>query len=161
MLAFPSFFSSRNGAVGGSVLAAALCVLLALPAVAQSPGATGPGGSRDPLRVPERIDPSVRFSVRERDLFQSWNVSEYGRGKCPPGLDKKTTECLPKGRTAKRYTIGSPLPGAVVIAPLPLDLARRLGSPPIGYRYTIVDGDLVKLTVDAMLVVDAINGLTL
>jgi hypothetical protein len=143
------------------VLAAALCALLALPVAAQSPGGTGPAGNRDRLRVPERIDPSARFTLRDRDLFRSWHASEYGRGKCPPGLKKKTTVCLPPGRTAKRYTFGSPLPGTVVIAPLPLDLARRLGSPPIGYRYAIVDGDLVKLTVDTMLVVDAINGLTL
>lgn len=146
----------------------ALCALLALSAGAQPPGGAGPvvgdGPGASPARertgVPDRIEASARFTIRERDLFRSWHAAEYGRGKCPPGLKKKTTECLPPGRTAKRYTVGTPLPGAVVIAPLPLDLARRLGSPPIGYRYAVVDGDLLKLAVDTLLVVDAINGLT-
>jgi len=141
--------------IGVAVGALLLAGGLSLPVAAQAPERARPGRSL----VPERSDPALRFAVRERDLFRSWHAAEYGRGKCAPGLQKKTTDCFAPGRTDKRYTIGAPLPGVVVIAPLPLDLARRIGSPPIGYRYAIVDGDLLKLTIDKMTVVDAIVGL--
>lgn len=38
-------------------------------------------------------------------------------------------------------------------------VARPVGTAPAGYRYGIIDGDLVKLAVGTMLVVDAIEGL--
>jgi hypothetical protein len=75
------------------------------------------------------------------------------------GLAKKGTGCLPPGLSKKRYTIGQPLPAGIVIAPVPLDLTRRLTSAPVGYRYGIVDGDLVKLALGTLLVVDAIEGM--
>ena len=42
---------------------------------------------------------------------------------------------------------------------LPKELSVRIGVAPAGYRYGLVDGDLVKLAVGTMLVVDAIQGL--
>ena len=35
----------------------------------------------------------------------------------------------------------------------------RIGRPPDGYLYVTLDGDLLKLAVGTLLVVDAINGL--
>lgn len=149
-------------------IAVLLVALLPLPASAQrdpaDPGARLPDRSSPAFepprasRVPERIDPALRFTSRDRELFQAWAVDEYGRGKCPPGLVKKDGDCLPRGLARKRYTIGQPLPGAVVPAPVPLDLTRRIGMPPIGYRYGMIDGDLVKLAVGTGLAVDAIDG---
>jgi len=40
-----------------------------------------------------------------------------------------------------------------------IDEEPRIGPAPPGYRYGILDGDLVKLAVGTMLVVDAIEGL--
>lgn len=111
-----------------------------------------------PRGVPEQIDASLRFTVREREQFEAWAVAEYGKGKCPPGLLKKESVCLTRGHPRKRYTVGMPLPGAVVPAPVPLDLSRRVGMPAIGYRYGMIDGDLVKLAVGSGLTVDAIDG---
>ena len=51
------------------------------------------------------------------------------------------------------------LPGGVATQPLPAELSVRIGAPPAGYAYVVVDGDLVKLAVGTMLVVDAIEGL--
>lgn len=113
---------------------------------------TGPRG------VPQRIEPALRFGSRERGLFETWAVAEYGRGKCPQGLTRREGGCLPRGQVRKRYTIGLPLPASVVPAPVPLDLTRRVGTPPIGYRYGMIDGDLVKFALDGGLVVDAIDG---
>jgi hypothetical protein len=108
--------------------------------------------------VPERIDPALRFTVRDRELFQAWAVAEYGKGKCPPGLTKKESHCLPRGQARKRYTIGLVLPPSVLPGPVPIDLTRRIGTPPIGYRYGMIDGDLVKLAVDSGKAVDALDG---
>jgi Ni/Co efflux regulator RcnB len=40
-----------------------------------------------------------------------------------------------------------------------MELTVRLRPCPAGYRYVVVDGDLVKLAVGTRLVVDAIEGL--
>lgn len=152
-----------------AIAAAALLALVAGDARAQlrdpaDPGANLPGGPPSfeppsgPRHVPERIDPALRFTTRDRDQFKTWALAEYGKGKCPPGLVKREHQCLPRGHARKRYSVGQPLPATVVPAPVPLDLARRVGMPPIGYRYGMIDGDLVKLGVDNGLAVDAIDG---
>ena len=104
-------------------------------------------------------DVEIRFSIGVRDVYREWYQETYGRGHCPPGLAKKHNGCLPPGIAKKRYAIGSPLPGGIVLQPLPGDLARRLGPPPHGYRYGVVDGDVVKLAIGSLLVVDALGGL--
>ena len=78
---------------------------------------------------------------------------------CPPGLAKKNNGCLPPGQAKKRYVIGHSLPHGIAIAELPVELSVRIGPAPAGYRYGIIDGDVVKLAVGTMLVVDAIEGL--
>jgi hypothetical protein len=55
--------------------------------------------------------------------------------------------------------IGHPLPAGVVVQPVPPVLVTRLGRPPAGYEYVLVDGDLVKLAVGTRLVIDAISAL--
>ena len=40
-----------------------------------------------------------------------------------------------------------------------MELSVRIGPAPAGYRYGILDGDLVKLAIGTMLVADAIEGL--
>lgn len=121
----------------------------------QAPSFEPPSG---PRRVPERIDAALRFTARDREQFQAWAVAEYGKRKCPPGLLKREGQCLPRGHSRKRYTVGLPLPATVVPAPVPLDLTRRVGMPPIGYRYGMIDGDLVKIAIDDGMVVDALDG---
>jgi hypothetical protein len=127
---------------------------------AQVPGRPAPSFEPPERRsgVPERIDPALRFTARDRELFQAWAVAEYGKGKCPHGLVKKESQCLPRGQARKRYAIGRLLPPNVVPAPVPLDLTRRIGTPPIGYRYGMIDGDLVKLAVADGKAVDALDG---
>ena len=102
---------------------------------------------------------AVVFTPDTRDAFRLYFVETHGRGKCPPGLAKKHNGCLPPGHANKRYAVGHPLPPAVVIEEVPAELSIRIGPPPHGYRYGIVDGDIVKLAVGTALVVDAIQGL--
>lgn len=65
----------------------------------------------------------------------------------------------PPGQAKKRYQTGHPLPRGVVVRPLPRDLEIRIGRPPRGCIYGVVDGDVVKLVVGSLLVIDAIAGL--
>jgi hypothetical protein len=147
------------------LLAGVALAALAQPRDPADPGASVPSRPAPsfepptgPRRVPERIDASLRFTVRDRELFAAWAAAEYGKGKCPPGLLKRESQCLTRGHPRKRYTVGLPLPAGVVPAPVPLDLSRRVGMPPIGYRYGMIDGDLVKLAVGSGLAVDALDG---
>ena len=102
---------------------------------------------------------TIVIGSQERESVRSYFVEKHGRGKCPPGLAKKNNGCLPPGQAKKRYVVGRSLPHDVVIHELPPDLVIHIGPAPDGYRYGIVDGDLVKLAVGTLLVVDAIDGL--
>jgi len=99
------------------------------------------------------------FGSRERTIVREYYEEDGGRRICPPGLAKKHTGCLPPGQAKKRYAVGRDLDRGVEVFPLPPDLLVRLGAPPRGYRYGVVDGDVVKLAVGTLLVVDAIDGL--
>ena len=101
---------------------------------------------------------AVVFDDNQRTAAHGYFVETYGRGNCPPGLAKKNNGCLPPGQAKKRYSVGQRLPNGIVVAELPPVLSKRIGAAPAGYRYGLVDGDLVKLAVGSMLVVDAIEG---
>ncbi len=100
------------------------------------------------------------FSSQDRDYWQEYWRGEYAHGNCPPGLAKKHNGCMPPGQAKKRYMIGQPLPAGFVVLPVPALLLPRLAPCPAGYYYGMIDGDLVRLAVGTMLVVDAIEGLT-
>ena len=101
----------------------------------------------------------VTFTTTQREAAQKYYVEKHGRGGCPPGLAKKENGCLPPGQAKKRYTMGQALAKGVPTQPPPDELSVRIGAPPAGYTYVVVDGDLLKLAVGTMLVVDAIDGL--
>ena len=102
---------------------------------------------------------TVVFVDTQREAARSYFAKQHGKGNCPPGLAKKNNGCLPPGQAKKRYVIGQSLPHGIVVAELPAELSVRIGPAPDGYRYGILDGDLVKLAVGTLLVVDAIEGL--
>jgi hypothetical protein len=105
------------------------------------------------------VSVSVTFTAEQRSAVRGWYETTYGRGNCPPGLAKKQNGCLPPGQAKKRYAVGQPLPGGVAHGPVPPELSVRIGAPPSGYLYVTLDGDLLKLAVGTLLVVDAIDGL--
>jgi hypothetical protein len=108
---------------------------------------------------PHDSDDAVLFTVTQRETAQAYFVGKHGRGGCPPGLAKKGNGCLPPGQAKKRYSVGHAVPKGVAVEPVPAELSIRIGAPPAGYVYAVVDGDLVKLAVGTMLVVDAIDAL--
>lgn len=99
------------------------------------------------------------FSDADRRWWHDYWEEQYAHGHCPPGLAKKHNGCLPPGQARKSYVIGRPLPPGVVLVAVPPYLLGRLPPLEAGYRYGMVDGDLVKLAVGTSLVVDAIAGL--
>jgi hypothetical protein len=103
---------------------------------------------------------TVAFTSGQRDAVNSYYVQQHGKGKCPPGLAKKGNGCLPPGQAKKRYSVGHSLPSGITLQVVPGDLSRRLGPPPAGYVYGVVDGDLLKLAAGTKLVVDAIEALS-
>jgi hypothetical protein len=136
---------------GAWVVVAAL--MSPLPLFADKPGKSkGKSKGQDGQVV-------VTFTAGQREAAQAYFVEQHGRGGCPPGLAKKGNGCLPPGQAKKRYAVGQVLPKGMVGQPPPAELSIRVGAPPAGYTYVIVDGDLVKLAVGTMLVVDAIEGL--
>jgi len=133
------------GMFGLSMLLAS-CVV-----VHEAPDQGRPGFGRS--RAPEG------FSERERRAVQAYFAETHRARGCPPGLAKKRNGCQPPGLVKKRYATGRPLPAGVEVLPLPRELEIRIGRPPRGYRYGMLDGDVVKLVVGSLLVIDAIHGL--
>jgi len=133
------------------MIVVALALAIALPTSALAKGGKGKG-KKD-------VQVSIHFGSHEREVVREYYVEKHGRGNCPPGLAKKNNGCLPPGQAKKRYTVGKALPSTVVIHELPSDISVRIGPAPRGYRYGIVDGDIVKLAIGTALVVDAIDGL--
>ena len=138
------------------VFALSLAGLVTLSAQPPNKGKGKAGGKE--TGKPQDAQITVVFNDTQRGAAHTYFVNTYGRGNCPPGLAKKNNGCLPPGQAKKRYVIGQPLPRGIVLADLPADLSTRIGVAPSGYRYGLLDGDLVKLAVGTMLVVDAIDG---
>lgn len=149
-----------------------LVTAAALPAHAGNPGKGNAKGKGPPAErassgkddrggwsEPRGGDGFRRFTDAERRWYRDYWRDQYAHGHCPPGLAKKRNGCLPPGQAKKRYAIGRPLPPGVVLLDVPPYVLGRL--PPIepGYRYGMVDGDLLKLAVGTSLVVDAMVGL--
>ena len=149
-----------------AVLALVLTLVEPLTLLAQKPQKPEKPAKADkadkaekPTGKPQGGQVTVVFSGSQRESVRQYFVQQHGRGNCPPGLAKKQNGCLPPGQAKKRYVIGRPLPPGIVVVDLPPELFVRIGAAPAGYRYGILDGDLVKLAVGTMLVVDAIDGL--
>ena len=134
-----------------------LALVVALPAAAGSQ--KGQDKKKSKPKKESTATVSVGFSGQQLETVRGYYVEKHGRGKCPPGLAKKNNGCLPPGQAKKRYTVGQPLPKGVEWKPLPAELEVRLGRAPHGYVYAVVDGDVAKLVVGTLLVVDAIDGL--
>jgi Ni/Co efflux regulator RcnB len=98
------------------------------------------------------------FQERHREAAQIYYGRPENRGYCPPGLDKKSADCLPPGQ-ARKWQRGRPLPAGVVYYEVPRSVVLTLGVPPPGYRYVRVASDILLLAVGTGMVVDAIEDL--
>ena len=98
------------------------------------------------------------FEPRQREAVADYYGQQRAAGRCPPGLAKKNNGCMPPGQ-AKKWAMGQPLPGTVVLYPIPRDVQIRIGLPPAGYRYVRTANDILLVAIGTLIVVDAIEDL--
>jgi hypothetical protein len=103
----------------------------------------------------------VYFTDGDRQVVRNYYTQSYRTRPCPPGLVRRGTgECLPRNQAVRRrYTVGRPLARNVTIAPVPSSLLQLLTPVSTGYRYGLVDGDVVRYDSKTRLIVDAIQAL--
>lgn len=141
------------------LLAVLLGALATTPALADK-GGHGHGKAhhgKDRGAVVERHhdrhhDRDYRIALRDRDDYRG----------CPPGLAKKHNGCLPPGQAKKLHrdrdlVVGHRVPGDAVYV-IPRHVRRTLPPAPAGYRYAVVDNQVV-LVSSGDIVVDIIRSL--
>ena len=142
-------------------------ILLSGPALADRPAWAGGGASKQ--GAPEEAQGRQRapaqeryagthFDDRQRSIIRDYYGGQSRGGRCPPGLAKKNTGCLPPGQ-AKKWASGQALPRDVVYDDLPPRVTVQLGTPPAGNRYVRVASDILLIAVGTGMVVDAIEDL--
>lgn len=83
----------------------------------------------------------------------------YHGASCPPGLAKKHNGCLPPGQAKKLHrhhhvVVGERLPSGAVYT-VPRHVRTTLPIPPAGYRYAVINNQVV-LVNDTNIVVDIV-----
>jgi Ni/Co efflux regulator RcnB len=137
------------------VLAVLLGALATTPALADKGGHGKAHHGQDRGVLVERHHDrhhDQRIALRERDDLRA----------CPPGLAKKHNGCLPPGQAKKLHrdrdlVVGHRIPGDAVYV-VPQRVRRTLPPAPAGYRYAVVDNQVV-LVSSGDIVVDIIRSL--
>lgn len=147
-------------------LVAALLATMALsPAFADKGGHGKGGGKHDRVEHLERHDDrhdgdrherhgrDGRFDRHDRVVILD---RDHDRS-CPPGLAKKHNGCLPPGQAKKahRVIVGQALPPGAVFT-VPRRTLSTLPPPPVGYRYAVVNNQVVLVGNNSNIVVDII-----
>ncbi len=113
---------------------------------------------RDHDRGPERHamprgGASMHFDDGRRDQIYAY-MRETHRGHCPPGLAKKHNGCHAP-RQSRKYHVGGVLPRTY--RPVPPALMTRLGPPPQGAFYALVDNDVLLASEAGKKILDAVT----
>jgi Ni/Co efflux regulator RcnB len=96
---------------------------------------------------------------RDRDMVRTYYRTEYGAGRCPPGLAKKNNGCMPPGQVNRTWVIGQPLPPEIVHYPMPRELWVQLTPPPYGYEYVQVNDDIVLISTATRVIAGLLGNL--
>lgn len=115
----------------------------------------GHGKGREKSNHKEK-ERSYYFNDQDRLTIRGLLAERYAPN-CPPGLAKKRNGCLPPGIAKKRYNVGYPLAEGIEFEWLPDSWLSRLGPVPSGYRYVMVDKDVLLISEATHKVVDAIT----
>jgi hypothetical protein len=143
------------------VLVPALCAGLASSAWADKDKDKGHGRGHGPPSQAPIVQQPVRVIVPDRDrtIVYTYYRTEFGAGRCPPGLAKKGNGCQPPGQAGRLWVVGQPLPPTVVYYPLPPPLVQQLAPVPPGYEYVQVDNDVLLMDTVNRMVADVIDDL--
>lgn len=137
-------------------IAFACVVGLALAAIVREERAAVPGPATTARPLP--VAPRLTISQRDRDAVYSYYSIDHAEGDCPPGLSKESYGCLPAGGGRGSWAIGKPLPGDVLVYPLPAVLLGQLSPPPNGYQYARIGNDVLIIANDTRTVAAAVAG---
>ncbi len=118
---------------------------------------TGARGRGNAQAGPQQAN--IVITDRDRNAVQTYYRNEFASGNCPPGLAKKNNGCLPPGQAKKMWTVGQPLPPALVFYPLPSGLLVTLTPPPPGYQYVRVDNDVLLMVTATRIVASLVTNL--
>ena len=135
------------------IVAVLLGALAATPALADKGGrghAKAHGDHDRGTLVERHHHRDQRIALRDRDDYRA----------CPPGLAKKHNGCLPPGQAKKLdrdLVVGERIPGDAVYV-IPQRVRRTLPPAPAGYRYAVVDNQVV-LVSSGDIIVDIIRSL--
>ena len=102
------------------------------------------------------ITSKVVFVDGDRRVVTTYWDTTYGHDGCPAGYDRRDNMCWRKGVTKRSYLVGSPLASTVVYEDVPSVLYTQMSPPPAGYRYVMVDGDVLLMNTATRLIADAI-----
>ena len=154
------FFAPTQQAALGAIVTVLFCgsVFAGKPAWAGHDGNDKPPESAAPSGPVADLRVGAYFANTQRHTVQNYYSTRYSGKRCPPGLAKKHNGCQPPGQV-KPWTTGQPLPGAVVVYPLPAAVINQLGTAPQGYRYVRVANDLLLIAIGTGMVIDAIEDL--
>jgi len=147
-----------------SIVAALLAALAFGPAFADKGGGGHGkhGRGHDDVRVVERDGHrghggDHRLDDRRHRDDRVVIVDRQHQRACPPGLARKGNGCLPPGH-AKRVIVGQALPAGAVFV-VPQRVRRTLPPPPVGYRYAVVNNQVVLVSQSNIVVDIVIRGL--
>jgi Ni/Co efflux regulator RcnB len=134
-----------------TLAAGLLAVMSVVPAFAdKGGGGHGKGGGhdddRDRVVQVERGDHDRRADHDRGDERTVQLEPSQGHG-CPPGLAKKHNGCMPPGQAKKsdRVIVGERVPAGAIYA-IPRPVLSTLPPPPHGYRYAVVNNQVVLVS---------------
>ena len=110
--------------------------------------------------VPAFADKGGHGHGRGHDRDDRYSYVDRYDDRCPPGLAKKNNGCLPPGQAKKIYrdaVVGHRVPPNAVYV-VPRHVRATLPPPPPGYRYAVVNNQVV-LVSGSDIVVDIIRSL--
>jgi Ni/Co efflux regulator RcnB len=136
-----------------AALAALIAAVAAGPAFAGNGHGNGHGKHGGKHAEKHQVE---KHHDRHGDRHAYSDDRDYRSAGCPPGLARKNNGCMPPGQ-AKKLAIGQPLPPGAVYT-IPRHVRTQLPPPPAGYRYAVVNNQVV-LVSSGNLVVDILRNL--
>lgn len=125
------------------------CASTGFPAAASARTADAAAAAPEP-------QPGAVFTPFHLQLVRAYFAQQYGK-LCPAGLVRAKAGCEAPEQ-AKRYSVGTRLPGDAMLHPVPTELIEQLPRVPPNYRYVRVGEDIVLLAPGGSAVVDIAPG---
>ena len=136
-------------------------VVAGTPAVVGAPGVVAAVPAAAPASPARRASAPARpasappkFKDEQAKAVAEFFTAQRGPGNCPTGMMARGERCESMGQ--RPWKPGEALPGTITPEDLPAALIQKLGLPPAGHRYVKVASDILLLSADRNVVVDAV-----